>query len=124
MKKIPCLDNAKPRTLYRGTIRSLTFGELPAYLKYYHCLREKSRLSIVTKILGKFAISGYNIHMHHTIISNNDIGTLWTIGWLFTVGYFHFGFKKGFFALFIWPYYMGKHFSKLPEAPKTEEKSN
>ncbi len=32
---------------------------------------------------------------------------LWTIGWLFTVGYLHLTFWNGVLALLIWPYYLG-----------------
>ncbi|MCL6466357.1 MAG: hypothetical protein K6T77_06340 [candidate division WOR-3 bacterium] len=36
-------------------------------------------------------------------------GTLWFIGWLFTIGYLHLPFFwKGVLALFIWPYYLGR----------------
>ena len=53
--------------------------------------------------------------MEKIIIANGDIlGSLWTIGWLFTIGYLGLPFKKGFLALFIWPYYMGVKFSKHP----------
>ena len=53
--------------------------------------------------------------MENVIIANGDVlGSLWTIGWLFTIGYLGLPFKKGFLALFIWPYYMGVKFSKHP----------
>jgi hypothetical protein len=50
--------------------------------------------------------------MDHIIIANeNVIGTLWTIGWIFTIGYLKLSFWKGVLALFIWPYYIGRKFS-------------
>lgn len=53
--------------------------------------------------------------MNNIIVSHQDaFGALWGIGWLFTIGYLHLSFGKGFLALFIWPYYMGKKFSKHP----------
>jgi len=51
--------------------------------------------------------------MTNTIITHQEVfGTLWAIGWLFAIGYFRFGFWKGFLALFIWPYYFGVKFGK------------
>lgn len=41
-------------------------------------------------------------------------GGAWFAAWLFTIGYLHLGFWQGVFALFIWPYYVGVHFSALP----------
>jgi len=32
---------------------------------------------------------------------------LWAIGWLFTVGFLHLSFAKGFLAILLWPYYLG-----------------
>ncbi len=47
------------------------------------------------------------------IIINQDVfGTLWAIGWLFSIGYLHLSFWKGVLALIIWPYYIGVKFSK------------
>ena len=39
--------------------------------------------------------------------------TLWSAGWLFTIGYLHLDFWGGFWGLFIWPVYWGYHFSPL-----------
>jgi len=36
-----------------------------------------------------------------------SFGTLWFIGWLFTIGYLRLTFLKGVLALIIWPYYLG-----------------
>jgi uncharacterized membrane protein len=38
-------------------------------------------------------------------------GTLWCVGWLFTIGFLHLGFWKALLALAVWPYYLGSHFS-------------
>ncbi|MES2059851.1 MAG: hypothetical protein V4438_02360 [Patescibacteria group bacterium] len=46
------------------------------------------------------------------IIEHDSFGTLWIIGWIFTIGYLNLPFKKGLFALIIWPYYLGMHFRK------------
>lgn len=35
-------------------------------------------------------------------------GTLWTIGWLFTIGFANLSFWKGVLALVVWPYYLGR----------------
>lgn len=51
--------------------------------------------------------------MNHTIIAHQDaFGALWTIGWLFTIGYLRLSFWKGVLALIIWPYYIGRTLSK------------
>lgn len=51
--------------------------------------------------------------MNYNIISNQDsLGTIWIIGWIFTIGYLKLTFWNGVLALIIWPYYLGKHFSK------------
>ncbi len=34
-------------------------------------------------------------------------GSIWVIGWLFTIGYLHLHFWPGVFAIIIWPYYLG-----------------
>lgn len=51
--------------------------------------------------------------MDKIIVQNeHGIGVLWMIGWIFTIGYLKLSFWKGVLALFIWPYYIGKHFRK------------
>ena len=53
--------------------------------------------------------------MEKVIISGSGDGvfcTLWIIGWLFTIGYLQLSFGRGFLALFVWPYFMGKKFKK------------
>jgi hypothetical protein len=45
-------------------------------------------------------------------IENHTVpGGLWAVGWLFAIGYLHLTFWEGVFALAIWPYYLGVHFS-------------
>jgi len=34
-------------------------------------------------------------------------GSLWFIGWLFTLGFLKLAFWKGVLAIIIWPYYIG-----------------
>lgn len=36
-----------------------------------------------------------------------NIGPVWFIGWLFTIGLVQFSFWKAVLALIIWPYYLG-----------------
>ena len=40
------------------------------------------------------------------------MGSLWFIGWLFTVGFLRLAFWKGALALVVWPYYLGVFFRK------------
>jgi hypothetical protein len=40
-------------------------------------------------------------------------GLAWFGGWLFTIGFLHLGFWKGVLALFVWPYFLGVHFTAL-----------
>ncbi|HUH63253.1 MAG TPA: hypothetical protein VLZ50_09665 [Terracidiphilus sp.] len=47
------------------------------------------------------------------IDQNGLAGCLWFAAWLFTIGFLHLSFWKGVFALVIWPYYVGVHFSAL-----------
>jgi hypothetical protein len=37
---------------------------------------------------------------------------LWSIGWLFTIGYLRLSFWKGVLAIIVWPYFLGKKFRK------------
>ncbi len=49
--------------------------------------------------------------MHNQIVNHQDFfGTLWIIGWLFSIGYLNLTFWKGVLALFVWPYFMGIKF--------------
>ncbi|HTO92238.1 MAG TPA: hypothetical protein VMJ70_14000 [Candidatus Sulfotelmatobacter sp.] len=32
---------------------------------------------------------------------------VWIMGWLFTIGFLHLHFVKGFLALILWPVYLG-----------------
>lgn len=56
----------------------------------------------------------YLKHLDNVVYINggNDLGCLWTVGWLFTIGFLRLSFWKGVLAIIIWPYYVGKHFHK------------
>lgn len=43
--------------------------------------------------------------------SHSSTGFLWLSAWLFTIGYLHLTFWKGFFAILLWPFYIGHHLS-------------
>jgi uncharacterized membrane protein len=47
------------------------------------------------------------------IEQHSFIGTVWIMGWLFTVGFLGLGFWKGVLAIIVWPYYLGVLFSSL-----------
>ena len=36
-----------------------------------------------------------------------SLGSLWFMGWLFTIGYVQLSFWKGLLAVVLWPYYLG-----------------
>lgn len=40
-------------------------------------------------------------------------GTLWFASWLFTIGFLDLSFWRGFWAILLWPYYLGVTFSSL-----------
>ena len=37
----------------------------------------------------------------------STFGSLWFVGWLFTIGFAHLSFWKALLALALWPYYLG-----------------
>lgn len=39
------------------------------------------------------------------------MGLVWFGAWLFTIGFLHLSFWRGFFALVLWPYFLGVHYS-------------
>jgi hypothetical protein len=41
---------------------------------------------------------------------NSAAGSVWVVGWLFTIGYLKLTFWKGVLALIVWPYYLGAFF--------------
>ncbi|HXZ14350.1 MAG TPA: hypothetical protein VEG64_18325 [Candidatus Sulfotelmatobacter sp.] len=41
------------------------------------------------------------------------MGSLWLVGWLFTIGFLHLNFWRRVFAILLWPYYLGVHFSAV-----------
>ena len=40
-------------------------------------------------------------------------GAVWLAAWLFTIGFLHLTFWKAVFAIVVWPYCLGAHFSPL-----------
>jgi hypothetical protein len=51
--------------------------------------------------------------MDKIIVANHgSFEVLWTIGWLFSIGYLRLSFWRGVLALIVWPYYMGKKFRR------------
>ena len=49
-------------------------------------------------------------HKHHKggYHGGPMMGSIWCIGWLFSIGYLHMPFFwKGVLAIIIWPYYLG-----------------
>jgi hypothetical protein len=45
------------------------------------------------------------------IEQHSAVGLLWIAGWLFSIGYLHFGLWQSLLALFIWPFYVGSAFA-------------
>ena len=41
------------------------------------------------------------------IEQHSFMGTLWFMGWLFTIGFLRLVFFKGVLAIVLWPYYLG-----------------
>jgi hypothetical protein len=41
------------------------------------------------------------------IEQHSFMGTVWFMGWLFTIGFLRLVFFKGVLALVLWPYYLG-----------------
>lgn len=41
------------------------------------------------------------------VLVSRETGTLWFVGWLFTIGFAGLGFWKGLLALILWPYFLG-----------------
>jgi hypothetical protein len=41
-------------------------------------------------------------------------GTIWVVGWMFTIGFLKLSFWKGFLALFVWPYFIGRFLHSMP----------
>jgi len=48
----------------------------------------------------------------HSSSSGPLLGSVWMIGWLFTIGFLQLHFWKGVLALIVWPYYLGVFFRK------------
>ncbi len=48
---------------------------------------------------------------HITINQESFAGSLWFVGWLFTIGFLRLRFWKGVLAIIVWPYFLGLKFS-------------
>ena len=48
------------------------------------------------------------------IEQHSSVGLAWAAGWLFTIGFLKLPFWQGVFAIVLWPYYLGDHFTVLP----------
>jgi hypothetical protein len=47
------------------------------------------------------------------IEQHSFVGSVWFVGWLFTLGLLHLSFWKGVLAIVMWPYYLGATCSAL-----------
>lgn len=47
------------------------------------------------------------------IEQHSFMGTVWFMGWLFTIGFLKLMFWKGLLAILLWPYYLGMAFSGM-----------
>lgn len=45
---------------------------------------------------------------HCSVCGTHVSAPLWSIGWLFTVGWLKLAFWKALLAIIIWPYYIGE----------------
>jgi hypothetical protein len=45
------------------------------------------------------------------ITQHTSLGALWFAGWLFSIGYLKLEFWMGLLGLFVWPYFLGSHFT-------------
>jgi len=45
------------------------------------------------------------------IVQHTTTGGLWLAAWLFTIGFLKLMFWKSVWAVVIWPYYLGTHWS-------------
>ncbi|HTM15887.1 MAG TPA: hypothetical protein VL135_03250 [Terracidiphilus sp.] len=45
------------------------------------------------------------------IVQHTTTGGLWLAAWLFTIGFLKLTFWKSVWAVVIWPYYLGTHWS-------------
>ncbi len=54
-------------------------------------------------ILGKKKGLCMNIHVEKHSIA----GSLWFMGWLFSIGFLNLGFWQGVLGIVVWPYFLG-----------------
>lgn len=52
--------------------------------------------------------------------THSAAGSIWFIGWLFTIGFAELNFWKGVLAIIIWPYFLGAELVEQ-RTPKLEE---
>lgn len=45
------------------------------------------------------------------ITQHTSLGAAWFAGWLFSIGYLKLDFLMGLLGLFVWPYFLGSHFT-------------
>ncbi|MFZ0394920.1 MAG: hypothetical protein WCF17_04735 [Terracidiphilus sp.] len=45
------------------------------------------------------------------IVQHTFVGGAWCACWLFTIGFLHLSFWRGVWAIVVWAYYLGVHFS-------------
>lgn len=46
-------------------------------------------------------------HGSKLVVASRGAGTLWLIGWLFTIGFAHLSGWSVVWGLFAWPYFLG-----------------
>jgi hypothetical protein len=64
-------------------------------------------MSADTAVLQQTTRADAERRPRHITVDTPAAGMLWFGGWLFTIGFAHLGFWKGFLALVIWPYFLG-----------------
>ena len=64
-----------------------------------------------TVTLNSFGYNGIVRKDSIKIENHTFTGSMWIIGWLFTIGFLHLSFWWGVLAVIIWPYLLGVHFA-------------
>ena len=44
--------------------------------------------------------------------SSGELGLVWFMGWLFSIGFLHLALPRALYAIVVWPYYLGKFFAR------------
>lgn len=47
------------------------------------------------------------------ITQHTTLGAAWVAGWLFSIGFLHLDFWMGLLGFFVWPYFLGVHFTAV-----------